>query len=249
MSSNTWTPAALSSSARPLRVEAWRVVEAQHRISTMKLADTPQEQAVLEQLIEAVKPPVPPDAKGLHYLLYTPFRYGPYPVGSRFRRAGLSEGVFYAARLVDTAIAEAVFHRLLFFAESPGLPFPRNPGEFTAFAVGLAARRAVDLMRPPFAADAAVWMHVSDYAPCQEFADAARTAKVQAIVYAAVRDPGHRPAYAVLTPRAFADPRPRRSQSWHIRIGSEGGLAACEAPRRALSFPREIFRADPRLKI
>ncbi|HUO97284.1 MAG TPA: RES family NAD+ phosphorylase [Rhizomicrobium sp.] len=240
---------AIKSGAHPFKAEAWRVVEAQHRISTMKLADTPEEQALLEQLIESTKPPVPEDARGLHYLLYTPFRYAPYPKGSRFRRAGLGEGVFYAASVVDVAVAETVFHRLLFFAESPGLPFPRNPGEFTAFSVRLAARRAVDLTRPPFTSDARVWMHVQNYAPCQSFADSCREAGVETIVYAAVRDPDHRPAYAVLTPRAFAAPKPVRYQSWHIRIGPEGGFAGCEAPKRGLSFPLEIFCADPRLAI
>jgi hypothetical protein len=230
-----------------LKTDAWRVVEAQHRISTMKLVDTPAEQALLEQLIEKTKPPVPPEAQGLHYLLYTPFRYGPYPHGSRFRRAGLSDGVFYAAQVVDTAIAETVFHRLLFFAESPGLPFPKNPAEFTAFMVRLAAARAVDLARPPFDAKARVWMHVQNYGPCQDFADHAREAGVDTIVYASVRDPEHRPAYAVLTPRVFAAAKPAKYQSWHIRIGAEGGFATCEAPKRGLSFPRDVFRADPRL--
>ena len=225
------------------------MVEAQHRISTMKLADTAEEQALLEQLVEQSKPPVPPQARGLDYLLFTPFRYGPYPQGSRFRRAGMSEGVFYAAAAVDTAIAETVFHRLLFFAESPGLPFPKNPGEYTAFMVRLAASHAVDLTRPPFDARARVWMHVQNYAPCQAFADEAREAGIDAIVYASVRDPEHRPAYAVLSPGVFASPKPARYQSWHIRVGPEGGFAACEAPRRGLSFPLQIFRADPRLSL
>jgi hypothetical protein len=71
------------------------LVEAQHRISTLKLVDTVEEQQALEQLIEETKPPLPPECAGLHYLLSTPFRYGAvYPVGSRFRRAGLTEGVF-----------------------------------------------------------------------------------------------------------------------------------------------------------
>ena len=71
----------------------WRAVEAQHRVSTMKLVDTLAEQSALESLIDATKPPVPPDCRHLHYLLATPFRYGaPYPTGSRFRRAGADAG-------------------------------------------------------------------------------------------------------------------------------------------------------------
>jgi len=134
MSSSISTPAALSSDSRALAGDSralarearalsgtcWRLVEAQHRISTLKLVDTVEEQAALEDLVQDTKPAVPPECRHLHYLLATPFRYGAaYPTGSRFRRAGLSEGVFYAAEEPHTAVAELVFWRLLFFAESP----------------------------------------------------------------------------------------------------------------------------------
>ena len=53
----------------------------------MKIVDTLAEQARLEELLEHSKPAVPPECRHLHYLLFTPFRYGaPYPRGSRFRR-------------------------------------------------------------------------------------------------------------------------------------------------------------------
>ena len=118
MSSNTSTPAALSSDAHSLAGTCWRLVEAQHHVSTLKLVDSVDEQELLEDLIEATKPPVPPECRDLHYLLSTPFRYGTvYPTGSRFRRAGLTEGVFYASEKPETAVAEMAFYRLLFFAE------------------------------------------------------------------------------------------------------------------------------------
>ena len=118
MSSSTWTPAALSSDARGLAGTCWRLVEAQHHVSTLKLVDSVDEQELLEELIETTKPPLPPECRGLHYLLSTPFRYGSvYPTGSRFRRAGLTEGVFYASETPQTAVAEMAFYRLLFFAE------------------------------------------------------------------------------------------------------------------------------------
>ena len=93
----------------------------------MKLVDTLADQEIFEALIEATKPAVPPNAEGLHYLLSTPFRYAPYPNGSRFRRAGLTPGVYYAAEEQRTAAAETAFYRLLFFAESPDTPWPAEP--------------------------------------------------------------------------------------------------------------------------
>src|SRR6202035_5485993 len=118
MSSSISTPAARSSDARALAGTCWRLVEAQHHVSTLKLVDSVDEQRVLEDLIEGTKPAVPPECRGLHYLLATPFRYGAvYPTGSRFRRSGRSEGVFYASETPVTAAAEIAFYRLLFFAE------------------------------------------------------------------------------------------------------------------------------------
>src|SRR3954466_2930172 len=174
MSSRTWTPAALSSERRTLSGLCWRVVEAQHRVSTLKLVDTLAEQELLERLIEETKPAVPLECRHLHYLLATPFRYGaPYPLGSRFRRAGLTPGVYYASARPATAIAEITFYRLLFFADSPDTPWPQNAAEFTAFSVKYATRRGLDLMSPPLSRDKAASTHLTDYAACQALAEAA----------------------------------------------------------------------------
>ena len=114
MSSSTWTQDALLSNACALDGLCWRVVEAQSNVSTMKLSDTQEEQDALERLIEQTKPFIPEECRHLDVLLFTPFRYGPYPFASRFRRTGATEGVFYGAEHLDTAIAETVFYRLLF---------------------------------------------------------------------------------------------------------------------------------------
>src|ERR1700754_2644838 len=133
MSSSTWTPAALSSSRRRSSGPCWRAVEAQHHVSTAKLTDTAAEQTRLEELLEQTKPAVPEECRHLDWLLYTPFRYPATHGGSRFRKEGLTLGVFYAAELPQTAIAEMAFRRLLFFSESPATPWPGNAGEYTLF--------------------------------------------------------------------------------------------------------------------
>ena len=76
----------------------------------MVLVDTLDEQALLEQLLEGSKPPLPSGAAGLHWLLFTPFRYPPPPSGSRFR-GQTDPGVFYGADEVETACAELGFWR------------------------------------------------------------------------------------------------------------------------------------------
>ena len=79
-----WRDEWFADSVRPASALLWRGVEAQHKVATMRLVDSLDDQAELERLLEASKPPLPPAAQGLHYLLSTPFRYrSPHP--SRFR--------------------------------------------------------------------------------------------------------------------------------------------------------------------
>ena len=248
MSSSTWTPAALSSEARPLSGTCWRLVEAQHRVSTLKLVDTVEEQSVLEDLIQDTKPVLPADCAHLHYLLSTPFRYGAaYPVGSRFRRAGLTEGVFYAAEEPHTAVAEIVFYRLLFYGESPGTPWPQNAAEYTAFSAAYATRKGIDLTAGKLQRDKALWLHLTDYEPCHRLADASRSANVDIIRYQSVRDPRQGFNLALLTCRVFTKPKPVREQTWHIRLSDAGAQAICEAPRSRITFGRDAFAADLRI--
>jgi hypothetical protein len=237
------SPAAHAHTASGL---CWRVVEGQHHVSTLALVDNVAEQERLEQLIEATKPILPIECRGLNYLLFTPFRYRPYPHGSRFRRAGLSPGVFYAAAQVETAIAEAVFYRLLFFAESPATPWPANASEHTAFSVKYGGK-ALDLTRPPLARQRGKWMHPTDYAACQDLADKARAAEVEVLRFASVRDPQHRTNLALLTCRAFRSKAPIDRQSWRIRVSASGAQAVREFPKGPLDFTRDTFAADPRI--
>ncbi|GAA0580963.1 RES family NAD+ phosphorylase [Caenispirillum bisanense] len=242
-----WTPDALSSEARPYRAEVWRVVESQSRAATMRLTDSLHDQQLLEDLIDEVKPALPPACRGLHYLLATPFRYAPYPHGSRFRRAGQRDGVFYAAEDVFCAMAETAFYRLLFFAESPATRLPERPTEHTAFAVPCASERALDLTAPPLSDDGAQWTDRSDYAACQALADTARAAGVEVIRYASVRDPDGGRNVAVLTPAALAAREPQQVQTWRVFIRLAGVQVAREFPPATREYPEADFGADPRL--
>jgi len=243
----TWTPAALSSERRRLAGTCWRVVEAQHRVSTMKLVDTLAEQSLLESIVDASKPSLPVECEPLHYLLSTPFRYGaPYPAGSRFRRAGMTPGVFYASKTPATAVAEMAFHRLLFFADSPATPWPSDAGDYTAFSAQYRSQAGLDLTAPPFDADRARWTHPTDYAPCQALADAARDAEVGVLRYRAARDPGG-VNVAVLRCRAFAARDPIARQTWRLSLNAHGVRAVCDHPDARLACDRDEFAGDPRI--
>ena len=249
MSSPIWTPAALRSEAKPRQGTGWRLVEAQHRVSTMKLVDTLDEQALLEDEIERTKPPVPAECADLHYLLSTPFRYGRYPGNSRFRREGYSPGVFYASKVAATAVAETVFYRLLFFAESPGTPWPRNPLEFTAFEAVYSVPMAIDLTRPPFSETEERWTRPADFGPCLELADAAAEAGVLLIRYRSVRDPQGRANLAILSCTAFAAREPVSYETWRIALSPSGAIALCDRSDERLGFSWDDFSADPRIVV
>lgn len=248
MSSSIWTPAARSSEAAPARGTCWRVVESQHHVSTAKLTDTAEEQNRLEDLIEGSKPPIPEECRGLHYLLSTPFRYGAaYPNGSRFRRAGMTLGVFYGSARPETAIAEMAFYRLLFFAESPQTPWPANAGEYSAFSAAYSTKRAIDLTRPPLNKSSDVWTHKTDYAGCQSLADSARSSGIDVIKYQSVRCPDRGTNLAVLGCRVFTKADIGERQTWRIHLSASGTRVICEFPKRILNFDRAVFAGDPRI--
>lgn len=249
MSLPIWTPAALSSEARPISGRYWRLVEAQHQVSTLKLVDTLEEQALLESLLEESKPALPPECAGLDYLLATPFRYGAiYPYGSRFRRAGRTLGVFYASEQIETALAEMSFYRLLFFSDSPATALPANAAEYTAFAAAIATKQAVDLTLPPLERDREAWADPVHYEACQSLADAARAGNIDAILYQSVRDPKGGKNIALLTANAFAAREPVERQTWRIRLSPTGVQALCEFPKARLGFARSDFGDDPRMR-
>ncbi|MBN8514181.1 MAG: RES family NAD+ phosphorylase [Candidatus Accumulibacter sp.] len=219
MSSTTWTPLAVSSEARAWRGSTWRIVEAQHVASTMKIVDSAAEQEALESLLEAGKPALPDATSGLDYLLATPFRYPPAGLGSRFRSA-TDLGVFYGAATVRTACAELGYWRWRFLQDAEGLD-RIGPVAHTAFRAEVHTP-AVDLREEPFRRDVASWTQPDDYTATQSFARVARDAGVGAIVYGSVRDPQPSWCLAVLTPLAFASKRPHPArQNWWLAVHSD----------------------------
>lgn len=184
----------------------------------MRLADSLEEQSVLEEILEASKPPVPQEARKLHYLLATPFRYRPHG-GSRFR-APLDAGVWYGAETLRTALAEKSYWRLRFLLDSPGTPDLR-PVPHTAFRAAVHSAVALDLTAPPLARERASWTDPGSYAATQLLAATAREAAIEIIRYESVRDPQRAACAAVLSPVAFGRGKPRGLETWFIAAARE----------------------------
>jgi len=196
----------------------WRAVEAQHDVATMALVDTRDEQRELEQILERSKPAVPHECAGLHWLLFTPFRYPPLPTGSRFR-GPTDPGVFYAAPHERTACAELGFWRWRFLLESPDLDALETKRQ-TVFSSAIAGP-ALNLRVPPLLARRPEWTHPHDHTACQDLARSARAEGVAILVYESVRDPDHGDAVAILTARAFAQRQPLQARTWLLSVNRQ----------------------------
>lgn len=218
MSFNIWTLCEGDSKKQLLSVTAWRVVEAQHRISTRKLVDSSEEQALLEQLIDESKPPARA-RRGMHYLLSTPFRYPPLRYGSRFGNRQ-SMGIWYGAEELRTALAEVAYYRFLFTAgtsASLGLLI----AELTAFTVAIKSKAAVDLTAMPFAKYRAQISSPTTYETAQQLGADMRGAEVQFCRFSSARDPQAGNNVAVFDPAAFGKSKPRQFETWHLTLSEQ----------------------------
>lgn len=230
MSPNIWTECAGDSEIRPFSSTGWRAVEAQHVISTARLVDTLEEQALLEELLEQVKPPARkgPEFSNLHYLLAAPFRYPPLRHGSRF--AGRHEpSLLYASGQKRTCFAEVGYYRLLFLAGTAAR-LDRLAVDLSVFRVAVRTRRGVDLCVAPFDRFLATIASPTQYTATQQLGSAMRGSGVQAFRYPSARDLERGTNLAVFTPRALTRKKLSDFQTWH-----------CLASHQAVEF----LRRDP----
>lgn len=243
MSSSIWTECAGGSRLRALRLAPWRVVESQHHVSTRKLVDSLEEQALLEQLIETAKPP---DSRAgrLHVLLSTPFRYPPLPHGSRFG-ARHERSLWYGSEERRTAFAELAYYRLVFL-EGTRADLDGVATWHTAFTVRARTDRGIDLTAAPFRAHRTTIASPTDYSETQALGSAMRDAAVEAFRSPSARDRQGGVNIGIFTPSVFGAARPRELEAWHCTATK----SRIECVRRnffeatAFTFPREDFLVD-----
>lgn len=222
------------------------MVESQHHVSTRKLVDSIQEQALLEQLIDTAKPPDPHEGR-LHVLLSTPFRYPPLRHGSRF--GGRHErSLWYGSEERRTAFAELAYYRLVFL-EGTRADLDGVATWHSAFTVRIRTNHGIDLTARPFDVHGPVVASPTDYAATQALGRAMRQASVEAFRYRSARDRQGGVNVGLFTPRVFGAARPRGFEAWHCTATKR----QVECARRdffastAFTFPREDFLVDGRL--
>lgn len=231
MSRSIWTQCAAKFNFRTLSLDAWRVVESQHIVSTRKLVDSDAEQELLEQLVDRVKPPTPVGDKftRLHYLLFTPFRHPPLRHGSRFGSRN-EPGIWYGSRDIETSFAEVAYYRLLFLDGTTADIEPLIV-ELSAFTASITSKRAADLTRAPFSAHAKSLVSKTSYAATQALGHDLRAAGVEAFLYSSARSHEHGVNVGLFVP-AFAKKSPKKIETW-----------ICTADRKKVELSEKGFMA------
>ena len=220
MSSASWNPDWVHEFTADLRMPAFRMVETQYVAATMRLVDSADEQQMLEDMLETSKPPLPPQASGLHYLLAAPFRYVPQ-TGSRFRAVN-SPGIWYGADDAYCACAEIAYWRQRFLLDSAGLMKQSLSTEHSMYEA-MVQGRALDLLSHPWVLAQALWMHPCDFTETQKLATLVRDSQTEVswIRYASVRARDHVCA-AVFDPRSLTMVTPEgRYEQWHCHTTAD----------------------------
>jgi len=244
MSQTIWTRCGGKSSCRRLSGRAWRVVEAQHVVSTRKLVDTLEEQELLEELIDRQKPPAPDAGEfdGLHPLLSTPFRYPPLRYGSRFGQRH-ERGIWYGSLSVPTALAEVAYYRLVFLDGTTANISP--VAELTAFNAGFASDVGADLTRAPFERFIPQISSPTEYHHAQELGSAMRSDRIEVFFYRSARDKSGGTNLGLFTPNGFNGRRPGRELATWVCYASRARVDFLRknliSRRDKLSFPRSDF--------
>jgi hypothetical protein len=211
-------------SASRLACSPWRVVEAQHLLSSRKLVDSQEEYDLLERLIDDSKPPLPGGREfaGLHHLLSTPFRYPPLRHGSRFGRR-TERSLWYGAEALETAFAEHAYYRLLLF-EGTSAALAPNTITASAFQARVETARGVDLGAPPFDAHRRAIASPISYDATQQLGAEMRGDGVEAFRYPSARCPRGGANVGLFTPAAFAARSPKKLQNWFCTVTAQRGV-------------------------
>ena len=184
---------------KPLAVEPWRVVEAQHVLSTRDLVDTASEHDMLEALLETSKPFIHKDK---NYLIFTPFRYPPLKHGSRFGRM-FEPSLWYGSLQLETAFAEVAYYQMLFH-KNTSAQLDYIEMALTAFNTSLKTQHGIDLTEAPFYPYTHNISDKHSHVTSQMLGSLMRESQVAAFIYFAARTQHPSKNVAAFTPEVFS---------------------------------------------
>ena len=188
----------------PIHIEGilYRLVESQEQIATAFLVDSSDEQELLEQMLDASKPPYRSGTERMDYLLSTPFRYPPLRHGSRFGKR-TEPSIFYGALSQQTALAESAYYRLVFWH---GMSEPPDRPILTLHTLFTAAYRSdlgAQLQCQPWTPFMAALINPVDYSATQELGSQMREVGIEAFEYVSARCPDRGLNVGLFSPSAL----------------------------------------------
>lgn len=209
-----WASLSRESAFSSIEGTLWRFVESQEQVATNSLVHSMDESAVLEQLLEAQKPPYPRGTERLHYLLATPFRYPPLPWGSRFGREW-EPGIFYGSCDLQTAQAETAYYRLRFWQ---GMSVPPPSGvlitQHDSFRANYACATGARLQEPPWSQWQEPLTHRRDYSMSQAAGSWLRQQGIEGFEFQSARCPLKGINVALFKPEGLCSETPMDMQPW-----------------------------------
>jgi len=232
-------------------VPAFRIVEAQHLISSRKLVNTDEEQAILESMIESIKPrpEIAQEAQGYHYLLFTPFRYPPLPYGSRFATQQACS-LWYGSLQIETALAEKAYYWFV-LTQASHAEFEDSKIELTAYSVDIQTLYGIDLSQAPFDVYTHVISSPTQYGASQQLGQSMRQDGVLAFVYYSARDKNlHGRNVGVFSLHAFKTKKPNQDsiETWYCWSQGKNQVSFLRKNvmqrEPALSFSRAFFEVS-----
>lgn len=244
--SELWTQCRLQEAVRPIEGVLFRIVESQEQVATNSLVDSLEEQSVLEEMLERVKPPVRAGSERLHYLLMTPFRYPPLKHGSRFGRRH-EPSLFYGSLSANTALAECAYYRLLFWHGMATPPPKRIQTRHTLFQARYAAAQGLQLQHTPCEAHRETLAHPADYSHTQALGSAMREAGIEAFEFPSARDPDGGENVALFGPSGLASEAPTLTEALWCQVNGGSVTFLNVSENRTAVFKAEHFYHDGRL--
>ncbi|MBF7073988.1 RES family NAD+ phosphorylase [Glaciecola sp. MH2013] len=237
----------LSSITSSATKRVFRVVESQESVATMRLVDTLEEHALLEDIIENAKPVLPPhaDQAHRHYLLKTPFRYPPLKYGSRFGRR-FEPSLFYASHQLRSALLESAFYSFYFMSRSDTPFLGSINNKKTSFSAMVSTQRYANLCLLEDDETQAALQNKSDYSYTQRIGQFLRNENIDAFSYYSARESNAK-HIAVFYLNAIKG-EPENELHWEVKQTPERIIFYCSANTKLnTQFELQQFTVDGKL--
>lgn len=193
--------------------QAFRLVETQEFAATTNLVDDLDEQYLLEQMLDQVKPAYRANTEHMHYLLKTPFRYPPLQHGSRFG-SRLLPSFFYASEQVETTLAEVAYYRFVFLSHMQQAYAQAIHSQHWMFTVQVQGQNCADLTKSEYEVFQIQLQDPQYYAFSQQVGKwLTQAQQVDVIRYFSARQAGGT-NLAVYQPHAIVSKQPENTKNW-----------------------------------